>query len=107
VLDSRWGNRISIDLPVRVLHPGMSLCESGRLRNISLGGALVSSSLNSSVGARIQVSIAIPSGTTSQATVIDAYLVRRSDPGLALEWAEFAPTEVVDLVRSAPLHSET
>ena len=37
--------------------------------------------------------------------VIDAYLVRKSDQALAVEWAEFAPAEVIDLVRALPFHS--
>jgi hypothetical protein len=84
------------------MHPGMSLCDSGQLSNISLGGALIFSSLDSNVGARIQVSIAVPSGTTAGDSVIDAYLVRRSGPVLAVEWSEFAPAEVIDLVRADP-----
>jgi hypothetical protein len=82
------------------MHPGMSRCGSGQLSNISLGGALILSALDSSVGARVQVSIAVPSGSTSYDSVIDAYLVRRSGPALAVEWTEFAPPEVIDLVRA-------
>jgi len=78
----------------------MSRCGSGRLNNVSLGGALVISSLESNVGARIQVSIPMASDGTMGESVIDAYLVRRSDTALAIEWAEFAPTEVIDLVRA-------
>jgi hypothetical protein len=84
------------------MHPVMSQCGSGRLSNVSLGGALIISSLNSNVGARIQVSISMDSGGTMCESVIDAYLVRRSDTALAIEWAEFAPTEVIDLVRARP-----
>jgi hypothetical protein len=101
-MDHRWGNRIAVDLPIRVMHPGMSRCEPGRLSNISLGGALLSSALDSNVGARLQVAVAIRSGETSYDSVLDAYLVRRSDPVIAIEWTEFAPTEVVDLIRGAP-----
>jgi hypothetical protein len=101
-MDHRWGHRIAVDLPIRVMHPGMSRCEPGRLSNISLGGALISSALDSSVGARLQVSVTIPSGTTSYDSVIDAYLVRRADPAIAIEWSEFAPTEVIDLIRGVP-----
>jgi hypothetical protein len=82
------------------MHPVMSRCGSGRLNNVSLGGALVISSLESNVGARIQVSIPMASDGTMNESVIDAYLVRRSDTALAIEWAEFAPTEVIDLVRA-------
>jgi PilZ domain len=98
-MDHRWGNRIALDLPIRVMHPAMSRCGSGRLSNISLGGALIVSSLDCSVGARIQVSLTLPSGGSAQSSVLDAYLVRRSGPAIAVEWTEFAPTEVIDLVR--------
>jgi hypothetical protein len=85
------------------MHPVMLRCGSGRLSNVSLGGALIISALDSNVGARIQVSIPIDSGGTSYESVIDAYLVRRSSAAFAIEWAEFAPPEVIDLVRAQTL----
>ncbi|HTC54496.1 MAG TPA: PilZ domain-containing protein [Steroidobacteraceae bacterium] len=96
-----------MDLPIRVMHPGMSRCESGRLSNISLGGALLVSPLDSSIGSRLQVSISRSAGAISYDCVIDAYLVRRSGAVMGVEWAEFAPIDVIDLVRAAPYdHSE-
>ena len=105
-MDHRWGHRIAVDLPIRVMHPGISRCEPGRLSNVSLGGALIMSPLDSTVGSRLQLSITIPSGDDSYESVIDAYLVRRSEPGLGIEWAEFAPLEVIDLVRALPPNAE-
>jgi hypothetical protein len=90
-MDHRWGKRIAVDLPVLVMNPITSHCGTGRLVNISLDGALISGSPNSHVGARIQVSIS--------ATVLDAYLVRMAGPSFAIQWAKFAPAEVVALVR--------
>jgi hypothetical protein len=101
-MDHRWGHRIEVDVPIRVMHPAMSRCGIGRLTNISLGGALIISSLESSVGARIQVSIPMSSDGAMHDSVIDAYLIRRSDTAIAVEWAEFAPTDVIDLVRALP-----
>lgn len=80
-----------MDLPVLVMNPITSHCGTGRLVNISLDGALISGSPNSHVGARIQVSIT--------ASVIDAYLVRKAGPTFAIQWAKFAPAEIVALVR--------
>ena len=103
-MDHRWGHRIAVDLPIRVMHPGISRCEPGTLSNVSLGGALIMSPLDSTVGSHLQLAITIPSGEDSDSyeSVIDAYLVRRSEPGLGIEWAEFAPMEVIDLVRALP-----
>jgi hypothetical protein len=75
------------------------------LSNFSLGGALIVTPFESNVGASLQVFIAIPSGGTSYASVLDAYMVRRAGPAIAIEWAEFAPPEVIDLVRAAPFLS--
>jgi PilZ domain-containing protein len=105
-MDHRWGHRIAVDLPIRVMHPGISRCEPGTLSNVSLGGALIMSPLDSTVGSRLQLSITIASGEDSYESVIDAYLVRRSEPGLGIEWAEFAPMEVIDLVRAVPPDAE-
>lgn len=91
-----------MDLPVRVMHPGMSRCESGRLSNISLGGALLVSPLESSIGARLQVSISVHSDQATFDCVIDGYLVRRTGLEIAVEWAEFAPADVIDFVRAVP-----
>src|ERR1700733_4881539 len=103
LMEHRWGKRIEVEVPVRVMHAVMSRCGAGRLRNISLGGALIISALDSNVGACVQVSIPMSSGAGPCACVIDAYLVRKSDQALAVEWAEFAPAEVIDLVRALPL----
>jgi hypothetical protein len=89
-------------VPIRVMHPAMSRCGSGRVSNVSLGGALIVSSLDSNVGARILVSIPMDADGSTYESVLDAYLVRRSDTAFAIEWAEFAPTEVIDLVRARP-----
>jgi len=103
-MDHRWGHRIELDIPIRVMHPVVLRCGSGRLSNISLGGALIISSLDSNVGARIQISIPLDTDGTLCESVIDAYLVRKSDTAFAIEWAEFAPTTVIDLVRARASH---
>jgi PilZ domain len=91
-------------VPIRVMHRLMLRCAVGRLANISLGGALILSPLESNVGARVQVYIPMSSDGATNDSVIDAYLVRRSETAIAIEWAEFAPTEVIDLVRARPSH---
>jgi hypothetical protein len=93
-MDHRWGNRIAVDFPVLVMNPVTAHCGTGRLINISLDGALISGSPDSHIGARIQVSIT--------ASVIDAYLVRTAGPAFAIQWAKFAPAEIVALVRGHP-----
>ena len=103
-MDHRWGDRIEIDLPVLVMDPVTSHRATGRLVNVSLNGALISGSPESHVGARIQVSIRVPSSHTASTAVIDAYMVRKADPGFAIQWAHFAPAEIVALVRGFRSH---
>jgi hypothetical protein len=102
-MNHRCGNRIALDLPVLVMNPVTSHCGTGRLVNISLNGALITGSPDSHVGARIQVSIGVASGMTSSTSVIDAYLVRKAGPAFAIQWAQFAPAEIVALVKE-PRH---
>jgi hypothetical protein len=82
------------------MHPSTSRRQDARVSDISLGGALLASTLDSNVGARVQVAILIPSGDASYLVVIDAYIVRKAELAFAIEWSEFAPTEVIDLIRA-------
>ncbi len=52
-LNRRAARRVRVDIPARLLHAGGSV--SGRLRDISFGGALFEGHLPDATGARLQV----------------------------------------------------
>lgn len=96
--DSRWGDRVRVDIPVRVSVNTVSDADA-RMKNLSLSGALVKSAANLGLHALIQVSIKMPS-PSQQATAITAFVSRKTSEGVGVEWCEFAPTAVKDLLRA-------
>jgi hypothetical protein len=98
-MEHRRSDRIAVNLPVEIVNPITSHSRVGRLVNISVDGALINGSFDSYVGARVQVSIGVPADATSSAPVIAAYLVRKAAGAFAVQWAEYAPTEILTFVR--------
>jgi hypothetical protein len=64
-----------------------------------LNGALVKADVTLGLHALIQVSINIPS-SSQRAAAITAYISRKTNEGVGVEWREFAPGVVKDLLRS-------
>jgi len=104
--ESRWGDRVRVNIPVQV-SANASMGAAGCMKNLSLSGALVKSDVDLRLHALIQVSIKMPSPSPSpspwpsqRAAAITAYVSRKVKDGVAVEWCEFAPGAVKDLLRS-------
>jgi hypothetical protein len=95
--ESRWGDRVRVNIQVQVTADG--LLTDGYLENLSLSGALVKADVDLGLHALIHVRINMPSPTL-RAAAITAYVSRRAKEGIGVEWCEFAPTIVKDLLRS-------
>jgi hypothetical protein len=107
-MEHRRGDRIAVNLPVAVTNPLTFRCRVGRLLNISVDGALISGSFDSHVGARVQVCIDVPPHTTPfSSALIAAYLVRKAAGVFAIQWAEYAPTEILAFVREHSVQAGT
>ena len=96
--EHRWGARIQVSIPVRVASP-TETPNDGRLRNLSLSGALVTTSLAAPLNTRIAVTLALPSPLQG-AAVIEAHVTRRVNGAVGVERCQFAPAAVKDLLRS-------
>jgi PilZ domain len=94
--ESRWGDRVRVDIPVHVSTNALASAD-GCMKNLSLSGALVKSDVNWGLHSLIKVSIQMPS---QRAAAITAYISRKTGEGVGVEWCEFAPTVVKDLLRS-------
>jgi len=95
--ESRWGDRVRVNIPVQVSANASSA--DGCMKNLSLSGALVKADVNLRMHALIQVSINMPS-PSRRAAAITAYISRKTKEGVGVEWCEFAPSVVKDLLRS-------
>jgi hypothetical protein len=95
--EHRWGERVRVDLPVVVLEEGRA-ATGGFLNNLSLSGALLRANHDLHLYARIEVRIVLPS-SSADSCVVKARVSRKPGYGIGIEWCEFAPAVVKDLLR--------
>ncbi len=98
-MEHRWGERIQVDLPVRVAALRFSV-RDGRLEDLSVSGALVKAELEPRMLARVQIALVLPLWPKHEAPVVEAYVARKFKEGFGIEWCEFAPPAVTLLLRS-------
>jgi hypothetical protein len=98
-LEHRWGERIRVNIPVRVEAPALPGA-NGCMTNLSLSGALMKSDCDLRLHTLIEVSMALPAPSTRTA-VIKAHVSRKFKEGVGIEWYEFAPNIIRYLLRSA------
>jgi hypothetical protein len=95
--ESRWGERVRVNIPVQV--SANALSAEGYMKNLSLSGALVKADGDLKLHALVKVSIDMPSRLRRTAE-LTAYVSRKSPEGVGVEWCEFAPGVVKDLLRA-------
>ena len=93
----RWGQRIPVDIPVQVAAPA-SPAIHGHLKNLSLSGALMEADHELRLHAYIEISIKLPE-TGRNAMRVMARVTRKLKDGVGVEWCEFAPSTVKNLLR--------
>lgn len=87
-----------VDIPVQVSAAAVAGVECF-IKNLSLSGALVRSDCDLRLHTLIDVRIELPPPTT-RVEVVKAHISRKLQEGVGIEWCEFAPTIVKDLLRS-------
>jgi hypothetical protein len=97
-MDHRWGRRVQVDFPVRVAAHRFAV-RDGRLVNLSVSGALIEADVDGRVLSRVQVILLLPGYPRHEAPVVEAYVARKHKHGIGVEWCEFAPRSVRDLLR--------
>jgi hypothetical protein len=98
-MEHRWGERVGVDIPVRLTVRPFSV-KTGHLTNLSLSGAFIKGGVDVRVLSRIQVVIEVPSRFKHATPIVSAYVARKFKDGIGVEWCEFAPQAVIDLIRS-------
>ena len=94
----RWSRRIAVDIPIQVAADGSPIVH-GHLKNLSLSGALVTTDRPLPMHAYIEISFE-PLATAHGAVRLMARVTRNLEGGVGVEWCEFAPNAVTDLLRS-------
>jgi hypothetical protein len=94
----RWSRKIAVDIPVQVAADGSPTIH-GHLKNLSLSGALLTTDHALRLHAYIEISVkALEKGHA--AVRFMARVTRNLEGGVGVEWWEFAPSAVTDLLRS-------
>ena len=96
--EGRWGERVKVNIPVQVSADALAGAD-GCMKNLSLSGALVKADVDLGLHSLIKVSIKMPS-SSQRAEAVTAYVSRKVKEGVGVEWCEFAPNVVKDLLRS-------
>ena len=91
-MDNRLGERVPTQLSIRLLSMRPQVISSGLMKNVSRSGALIT-------GCDLQLYSLIQVVLRSES--ISAYVTRVDEDGAGIEWCEFAPPAVAELVGNA------
>jgi PilZ domain-containing protein len=96
-MEHRWGQRVTLEVPVRLLLAGRVLGR-GILRNASISGALIETPLELPLFTNLVVALPTTSELTASTQELAACVVRRAPAGLAVEWRDMACPAIVALL---------
>ena len=97
-LEHRWGERFPANFPILITTDVISSA-AGIIRNVSMSGALIETGIE--LRLRCLVSIRLELSLPSRrSTLIQAHVVRKGRDGVGVEFCDFAPRAVKDLLRS-------
>ena len=99
-MEHRWGKRVVVDVPFRLVGGAFS-GRSARLTNLSVSGGCVRSSFEPRLLSHIELAIELPQRFMHAVPRLTAYVTRTFKGGVGIEWCEFAPPLVGELIRSA------
>jgi len=103
-MEHRWGYRQDVSRPVHLGTRG-GLAARGTIRNVSISGAFVVSSLPVPLFSHVRVQFTAMLDGQRTAMVLEAQVVRRDDTGVGVEWCEFAPDAVRALMMVPPFRA--
>lgn len=99
-MEHRWGHRVEIGIDVGLVYRP-SVVGAGRLRNVSISGAFIETTLRPPLLARLLVHVDEGHGSHSLVRLPTARVVRQDATGIAVEWCTLAPACVNDLQKLA------
>jgi len=94
--ERRWGVRLEVDLAVK-LEVAQGRTAAARMRNASVSGALIECATEFPVFTPLRVEIQ-PIDRTREPLHLTARVVRAEHPWLGVEWREFEPQPIAELL---------
>lgn len=96
-MEHRWGERVALHLTVK-LSCGSSPPVAGSLENVSSSGAFVRTKGRGPPRGPVEVILESRGSGRRQSVQLPAYVVRQTETGVGIEWCEFAPRAVRELM---------
>ena len=99
-MEHRWGRRVAVDIPIRI---GATLfsAKRGLMTNLSLSGAFIKTTVDMRVLSHLQVVLDIPGRPRRETVSVMGYVARKAEDGIGVEWFDFAPSVVAEIIRAA------
>jgi hypothetical protein len=104
-MDHRWGHRTPTDIDVR-LASAHSSAGRGRLENVSISGAFVSTELRPRLLSQVLVITHAYTEHGRERYEASAYVVRHAADGIGLEWLDLDPALLPSMLMFRPGNSE-
>ena len=96
-MEHRWGERVEVRLTVE-LSSGSSPRITGSMVNVSSSGAFVRTQGRGPPRGPVEVTFVAPGSGRARLVQLPAYVVRETAVGVGIEWSQFAPRMVRDLL---------
>jgi hypothetical protein len=96
-MEHRWGERYAVQMRVE-LSCGSSPPVTGSLENVSSSGAFVRTEGRRPPRGPVEVILGDRSSGRGHSLRLPAYVVRETEAGVGIEWCEFAPRVVRELM---------
>jgi len=105
-MEHRWGQRLMVDLAIRLAGRPYNV-RHARLVDLSASGAFIKVGTDLRLLSRVQIAIALPHHRTRPTPMVAAYVVRKGKDGVGVEWCEYAPQPVLELLCYAAVRHRT
>lgn len=104
-MEHRWGQRLTVDVAIRIAGRPYTVRQA-RLIDLSASGAYIKvcADLRLRPLSRVQIALSLPHRLTQPTPMISAYVARKGPDGVGVEWCEYGPTAVLELLRYAAAH---
>lgn len=99
-MEHRWGFRNLLDMSVS-LEGFPNLLALARLRNVSSSGAYIETGAAPPLDSRVLVELGCRADPGGGRCRVPAYVIRRDERGIGVEWCEFAPQPVLTLIATS------
>ncbi|HKU89456.1 MAG TPA: PilZ domain-containing protein [Steroidobacteraceae bacterium] len=96
-MEHRWGQRVTLGLPVHVTAGHTSAI--GVLRDASVSGGFIESVLDPAIFTNLGVIVLVGHGETRRAVELPCNVTRRDPDGFGVEWRDMACAPLLALLR--------